>query len=166
MINGTMGAGKSATCKALLKILKPGVYLDGDWCWNMNPFTVSDETKNMVEENIAFLLNNFLKCSEYENVIFCWVMQYESIIDDIVRRIGEKDYNLYKFTLSVSKKTLEKRIMLDVKKHKRTADVLERSLARLPLYENMNTEKIDVSNISPDMAAQKIAQIVGFGVPG
>lgn len=31
IINGTMGVGKSTVCKQLLKILAPGVWLDGDW---------------------------------------------------------------------------------------------------------------------------------------
>ena len=36
------------------------VFLDGDDCWNMRPFTVNDATKRMVLGNIAALLNNFL----------------------------------------------------------------------------------------------------------
>ena len=47
-INGPMGVGKTAVCRELLERLTPGVYLDGDWCWNMNPFQVTDETKSMV----------------------------------------------------------------------------------------------------------------------
>ena len=73
-INGTMGAGKSSVCAELLKMLPNAVYLDGDWCWNMHPFIVTDETKAMVVQNITHLLQNFLNCSEVKNVIFCWVM--------------------------------------------------------------------------------------------
>ncbi len=47
-INGSMGVGKTAVCKALLEQLTPGIFLDGDWCWNMNPFLVTDETTSMV----------------------------------------------------------------------------------------------------------------------
>ena len=38
----------------------------------------------MVIKNICAVLNNFLKCSVYENVIFCWVMHEQSIIDTII----------------------------------------------------------------------------------
>ena len=48
-----MGVGKSAVCKQLIKKLQPGVYLDGDWCWNMSPFSVTDETKAMVMDTSA-----------------------------------------------------------------------------------------------------------------
>lgn len=40
----------------------------------MSPFIVNDETQNMVVNNICYLLNSFISCSEYDNVIFCWVM--------------------------------------------------------------------------------------------
>ncbi|WP_418717653.1 hypothetical protein [Bilophila wadsworthia] len=40
LVGGAMGVGKSAVCRELLRQLTPGVWLDGDWCWNMNPFVV------------------------------------------------------------------------------------------------------------------------------
>jgi tRNA uridine 5-carbamoylmethylation protein Kti12 len=45
IMGGTMGAGKTATCRELQKILPRNVFLDGDWCWDMHPFVVTDETK-------------------------------------------------------------------------------------------------------------------------
>lgn len=55
----------------------------GDWCWDMEPFQVTAETKAMVQENIAFLLGQFLRCSAYETVIFCWVMHQREIIQEL-----------------------------------------------------------------------------------
>ena len=74
MIGGTMGVGKTAVCQHLKKQLNHCVFLDGDWCWDMHPFEVNEETKQMVLANIKFLLNSFIQCSVYENIIFCWVM--------------------------------------------------------------------------------------------
>ena len=155
-INGTMGVGKTATCNELLNIVQPSVFLDGDWCWNMNPFIVTDETKDMVLNNISYLLNSFLSCSEYDNIIFCWVMHYESIIDDIVERLINVDFKLIKFTLTISEPALKQRIMKDIECNVRKADVLERSLSRIRFYDNMDTIKIDVSNITPRQAAESI----------
>ena len=45
IIGGTMGVGKTTTCQILKQKLKNSVFLDGDWCWDMNPFKVTDETK-------------------------------------------------------------------------------------------------------------------------
>ena len=59
LIGGTMGVGKTAACQALKRLLPGSVFLDGDWCWDADPFVVNDETKAMVEDNICHLLNNF-----------------------------------------------------------------------------------------------------------
>lgn len=163
LINGTMGSGKTATCRELLKILDRCVFLDGDWCWMMDPFVVTEETKRMVQDNIAHLLRNFLNCSEYENILFCWVMQNEETISDLLSALKGSEFALYKFTLTVSVQALTERIQKDVENHVRTPDVLERSLQRLPLYEKMHTVKIDVNNITARQAAGRIADAVQKG---
>lgn len=60
LLNGPMGVGKSAVCRALSGRITPSVYLDGDWCWSMNPFRVTDETREMVMDNITAMLSRFL----------------------------------------------------------------------------------------------------------
>ena len=70
LIGGTMGIGKTAVCQILKRKLKNSVFLDEDWCWNSDPFKVTEETKSVVMKNICFLLNNFLRCSEFDNIIY------------------------------------------------------------------------------------------------
>ena len=53
----------------------------------MHPFVVNEETKAMVVENICFLLNQFIHCSSIENIIFCWVMHEQEIVDVLCRRL-------------------------------------------------------------------------------
>ena len=48
LINGTMGVGKTTVCKELMKLLPASVFLDGDWCWYSHPFTVTEQTKQVV----------------------------------------------------------------------------------------------------------------------
>jgi tRNA uridine 5-carbamoylmethylation protein Kti12 len=156
IVNGTMGAGKTVTCTQLLQKLQPGVMLDGDWCWSMQPFVVNDETKRMVLDNICFVLNNFLHCSEYDNILFCWVLHLQSIIDEILGRLDLSNTQVFIYTLVVSPQALTARIVKDVEANKRTVDQIERSLARIGLYADMNTVKIDVSGITPEQAADEI----------
>ena len=47
-----MGVGKTTTCEELSKKLQNSVWLDGDWCWMINPFVVNEENKRMVINNI------------------------------------------------------------------------------------------------------------------
>ena len=83
IIGGTMGVGKTTVCQLLKHQLDRAVFLDGDWCWDAHPFAVTEETKAMVLDNICHLLNNFLACSAYEHVIFCWVLHQQEILDTL-----------------------------------------------------------------------------------
>lgn len=46
----------------------------------------------------------------------------------------------------------------------RQEEVIGRSMARLPLYEKMNTIKIWVDNCTPEEAAEKIQALIGSGI--
>lgn len=156
LIGGTMGVGKTTTCQILKKKLPNCVFLDGDWCWDMEPFRVTPETKNMVMENICFLLNQFIRCSAYENILFCWVMHEQDIIDEILSKLETENCLVHPISLISSAGELKKRLQKDVDAGIRSADVIQRSIARIGLYEALNTEKIDTSHITPEQAAEKI----------
>ena len=151
-----MGVGKTATSKILLKLLPNCVFLDGDWCWYADPWTVTDETKRMMYNNTGYLLNSFLDCSAYENVIFCWVMHLDSMVNDIISVIRNTDYKLYKFSLVCSENALTSRIQKDIDGNIRVNSILERALQRLPNFFKMDTIKIDVSDATPEQAAETI----------
>lgn len=162
IINGTMGAGKSAVCRELNKRLNKSVWLDGDWCWMMNPFTVNEENKTMVENNINFLLRSFLTNSSIEYVIFDWVIHKEEIFDLILEKLIDMEFDLFKITLTCSEEALKKRLQKDIKKGLRDKGCINRSVERLSLYENMKTIKIDTSNLSVNEAADKVVEIVSI----
>lgn len=150
LIGSTMGVGKTTICQFLKNKLECSVFLDGDWCWDSHPFQVTDEKKKMVIENICFMLNQFIRCSAYENVIFCWVMHEQSIIDEIFAHTDFSDCTVKCISLMCSEEELRKRLQKDIMNGIRNEDVVERSIARLPMYEKLNTCKIDVSQKKPD----------------
>ncbi|MEK4248065.1 AAA family ATPase [Paenibacillus sp. FSL W7-1287] len=158
LIGGTMGVGKTTTCQMLKNKLNNSVFLDGDWCWDMNPFQVTEETKEMVMQNICFLLNNFIKCSAFNHIVFCWVMHEQAIVDDIISRLDTEDCKVHPIALVCSRDALTKRLMKDVAAGQRTEDKILRSLMRIPLYEKLNTTKVDVSSITVEQAADVIIQ--------
>ena len=143
-----MGIGKTTVCQYLKKELSNGVFLDGDWCWDASPFQVTDETKGVVLDNITHVLNNFIRCSAYENIIFCWVMHEQSIIDTILKKLDLSDCRVRSISLIAGEKVVRERIASDIAKGIRTPDAVERSLARLPLYQKLNTIKIDTTGKS------------------
>ena len=111
LIGGTMGVGKTTVSKRLKEILPNSVFLDGDWCWDASPFQVTEETKDMVIDNICYLLNNFLHCSAYENIIFCWVMHEQSIINSIKEKLDTENCNLRSISLMTDDDNLRKRLL-------------------------------------------------------
>lgn len=159
LIGGTMGVGKTTTCRLLEQKLNKSVFLDGDWCWDMHPFQVTEETKRMVMENICFLLNNFIKCSAYDNIVFCWVMHQQAIIDDILSRLESTSCKVHTISLVCGEQALQVRLRKDVVAGIRQEDVIWRSIDRLPLYKVLDTYKIDISDIGPEEVANLIMQI-------
>lgn len=163
LIGGTMGVGKTATCQLLKTNLNNSVFLDGDWCWDMHPFQVTEETKHMVMDNICYMLNSFMKCSAYENIVFCWVMHQQGIIDEIIARLeAADDCRIHSISLVCSEQALRSRLSKDVDAGIRSEDIIARSIGRIPLYEDLNTLKVDVSSISPLQAAELIMQSCTF----
>ena len=113
--------------------------LDGDWCWDMEPFQVTTETKKMVIENICFLLNNFIRCPAYENIIFSWVMQEQMIVDNIISRLNTENCSIIKLSLICTEKTLQERLEKDVADGVRESEVIARGLASLPPYSKVRS---------------------------
>lgn len=148
IIGGTMGVGKTTICQQLKTELNNSVFLDGDWCWDSSPFYVIDETKEMVIDNICHILNNFINCSVYENIIFCWVMHTQNIIDSILEKLDTNNCTIKNISLLVDKANLTNRITSDISSGIRSHEVLEKSISRIPLYESLNTIKIDTNSKS------------------
>lgn len=161
LIGGTMGVGKSTVSHRLRDALPAAVMLDGDWCWSADPFIVTDETRAMVLDNICHMLSNFLRCSAYENVVFCWVMHEQAIIDAIRANLplAETGCRVVNISLTCSEAALRERLARDVSAGKRTDDVIARSVARLPLYPTLDSTLIDTTALTPEEVAERILSI-------
>ncbi len=158
-IGGTMGVGKTTVAKLLKNSLNKCVFLDGDWCWDMNPFVVNDETRKMVIDNICYLLNQYLKCSVYENIIFSWVMHEQSIIDNILNQLDLQNCEVKNISLICDKNHLIQRLQKDIDNGIRNRDIIINSVQRIPLYDQLNTIKIDTTNLTPIKVCDKIMEL-------
>ena len=159
LIGGPMGVGKTRTSQILKLRLSDCVYLDGDRCWDADPFIVTEETKEMVTDNICYLLNNFIKCSRYKNIVFTWVMHTDDIIDSILSRINKENIRVINISLVAFPDIIISRLEKDIALGKRKEDVIERSLDRLKSFENVNSIKIDTSDLTTSEVAEKIAKL-------
>lgn len=147
-----MGIGKSTICNQLNQDLDHSVFLDGDWCWNMDPFIVNQDTKNMVLDNITHCLNNFIHTPGIENIIFCWVMHKQDIIDQIIQKLDTEGVDIHLISLICEKEELIKRMLID----RRDNQTIRKSLQYLKLYKDLDTQKIDVTTLDVQKTIDKI----------
>lgn len=152
LIGGPMGIGKSTICNQLNQDLDHSVFLDGDWCWNMDPFVVNQDTKNMVLDNITHCLNNFIHTPGIENIIFCWVMHKQDIIDQIIQKLDTEGVDIHLISLICEKEELIKRMLID----RRDNQIIRKSLQYLELYRDLDTQKIDVTTLDVQKTIDKI----------
>ena len=147
-----MGIGKSTICNQLNQNLDHSVFLDGDWCWNMDPFVVNQDTKNMVLDNITHCLNNFIHTPGIENIIFCWVMHKQDIINQIIQKLDTEGVDIHLISLICEKEELIKRMLID----RRDNQTIRKSLQYLELYKDLDTQKIDVTTLDVQKTIDKI----------
>lgn len=152
LIGGPMGIGKSTICNQLNQDLDHSVFLDGDWCWNMDPFVVNQDTKNMVLDNITHCLNNFIHTPGIENIIFCWVMHKQDIIDQIIQKLDTEGVDIHLISLICEKEELIKHMLID----RRDNQTIRKSLQYLELYKDLDTQKIDVTTLDVQKTIDKI----------
>ena len=159
MIGGPMGIGKTTVSRELLRTLPRCAFLDGDWCWTMQPFNVTAETRALVLDNITHLLANFLRCSEFDNIVFCWVMHQQQIIDDILSRLPVEGIRVVNISLTCTPDALTERIRRDIAAGLRDESVIARALSYLPLYDAVQSVKLDTTALSAAEAADQIRKI-------
>lgn len=82
----------------------------------------------------------------------------QEIIDQIMSELDLTNGKVSVISLICSKDALQERLQKDVDAGIRTAETISRSLERISLYERLNTIKLDVSLLSPEQAAEKIAE--------
>ena len=158
LVGGPMGVGKTAACRRLEQMLPACAFLDGDWCWDMHPFQVTEETKALVLDNICHVLNNFLACSAFENVVFCWVMHQQAIWDALAAHLHTQGWQVVRAALVCAPETLRARVEGDAS---RAPDAAARSLAYLPLYGALDVAQIDVTGLAPEGAARALLALKG-----
>lgn len=153
LIAGPMGVGKTTACLQLEQLLPRCAFLDGDWCWHMHPFQVTEATKAMVLDNICHVLNNFLACRDFENVVFCWVMHQREIWQALRARLRCQGWRVHPLCLVCSPAELRRRVESDPN---RGENALGRSLEYLPLYKTLALPVLDVTGLSAKDTARAI----------
>jgi len=114
----------------------------------------------MVMKNMSYLLNSFLECSAYENIVFGWVLHKESMTENVLSMLKSNQYTLYKFSLTCSESTLISRLQKDVNTGVRKQVSWKHALSTRTNFDIMDTIKVDVNDINAVQAANSIYNII------
>lgn len=156
-----MGVGKTTTGKELQKVFANSAYLDGDWCWSVSPFIVTEETKGLIINNIGHLLKNYLTCSVVDTVILSWVMNKQEIVEQVMQKVrGCCHMQVFHFSLVSSPSSLTQRLQIDIQRKIRHPSIIDKSLHYLQDYQYVNSMKINTDFLTPREVAIQIAQII------
>ena len=109
LLSGSPCVGKTTVGKYLFEHYENSAYLDGDWCWCVNPFSVKDKRLRNGDKSMSFVLSNYLT-SGFDYVFFASVVLTDNKIrENILNDITATDYEVIGFTLTCSEETLVKR---------------------------------------------------------
>ena len=86
-------------------------------------------------------------------------MHEQSIIDCILKKLDTQNCDVKCISLVANEKTLCERLSMDVERGIRSEDVIERSIARIPMYQALGTIKIDTNAKTATMIANEIKQL-------
>lgn len=153
IVSGSPCVGKSTAADLLFQSLHNSAYLDGDWCWCVNPFSVSDPRLREGDKAMSAVLSNYLRL-EFDYVVFASVVaMYENIRTSILRDITARDYQVAGFTLTCSEETLRQR-------HKSRGDQTECSFEWLRLPHYPGDYVIQTDGKSPKDVAAEMRNII------
>ena len=160
IIIGPNAVGKTTTAKYLVEKLPKTAYVDSDWCRYMNPFLLTDITKEVVKENIYCILRNYLTCAEIDTIIFTysWHGGRKEIYDRVIEQLRNDGIEFVEniIILKCSEKENVRRALED----KRDEERVERGKKTFLFYDNFNYQRIDTTELSVAEVAESILRLI------
>jgi len=160
-ICGASGIGKSTICKKLYKTLHNTALVDSDHCRLMNPFTFTDEEKAIVEDNMATMLTNYLKCSTIKNVIFLYGLHgpRQQIFNNIMTRLSDAKmpYQLTSIILECEFEENLRRSRLDGRSEAHIKYFTEHTR---DIYNQYDYPRLDITLLNVEEAVSRLIEMV------
>ena len=161
VIVGSNAVGKSTTAKEIVEKYSQSAYVDSDWCRAMNPFKLTDVTKQVVENNIYCLLRNYLSCDEMSAVVFTysWHGERKEIYDSVMLKLRNEgiEFEEHVIILKCNEAENRERAILDGRDKER----VDRGMKNTFLYyDEYDYPCIDTTYMTPTEVAEKIMTLL------
>lgn len=87
-------------------------------------------------------------------------MHQREIYEALLSRLSLGDVRVRNVSLVCGEEALRARLRRDVERGVREESVIERSVSRIALYRELDTQKLDVTDISADQAALALRAMI------
>jgi len=100
MVAGPPGVGKTAVCRRIFQSVDGCAWLDGDWCWMVNPYPGKTEAqKTYAERAFGYILDGYMLDPNTRVILFSWMIQHDFMFDLVTDRMARKEFELTKVAL-------------------------------------------------------------------
>jgi broad-specificity NMP kinase len=109
IISGSPWVGKTTVANELYQEFDNSAYLDCDWVWCVNPFSVEDPRLRNGDKNVSFVLSTYLNSGF--DYVFCSSVVFtdKDIRENILKNIESKNFDIIGISLMCTEKTLYER---------------------------------------------------------
>ncbi|MCE5236245.1 MAG: AAA family ATPase [Clostridiaceae bacterium] len=156
MVAGPAGVGKSAVCKELFKKIVGSAWLDGDWCWMVNPYPgKTAEQKTYAEKAFGYILDGYFNDDNTNTILFSWLIHSNFMFELVTNRITYTNYELVKVVLICDEQEHALRMLSDNREEAKIAarDTMDKYLL-------LDAIKIDTTHLSVHETAEKILSLL------
>ncbi len=160
-ICGASGIGKSTICTKLYRKMNNSAFVDSDHCRMIHPFEFSDELKDIVEDNMATMLVNYLKCSSIEKTIFLYGFHgpRKQIFDNIMTKLVDTGipYSFMPIILECELEENIRRARNDGRDETRIKFGIKNSR---DIYNQYDYPRLDITHLTVDEAVEKLINMI------
>ncbi len=160
-ICGASGIGKSTICTKLYRKMNNSAFVDSDHCRMIHPFEFSDELKDIVEDNMATMLVNYLKCSSIEKTIFLYGFHgpRKQIFDNIMTKLADTGipYSFMPIILECELEENIRRARNDGRDETRIKFGIKNSR---DIYNQYDYPRLDITHLTVDEAVEKLINMI------
>ena len=160
VIVGPNAVGKSTTAEKIVEQYPQSAFIDSDWCRVMNPFPLTDVTKETVIENMYSLLRNYLVCEEISTVVFVysWHGERKEMYDRVIKRLRDDEIEFQEniVILKCSEAENRRRAIAD----NRDAERVERGIRNtFSFYDEYEYPSVDTTDMTVMEAVERVCEV-------
>lgn len=156
IVAGAAGIGKTVVCNELFKSMNGSAWLDGDWCWMVNPYPgKTAEQKIYVEKAFGYILDGYLNDPNTHTVFFSWCIHSNFMFELVTERITYTDYKLKKIALICDTEEHIRRLKADNRREEQITNH-----GNMEKYRALDAHLIDTTKLSVSDTVKEILLLI------